>query len=44
MYSSVRQVVIVPAVYVQHWKGDPRKQVTSETMTLFEKMTPQATG
>ena len=45
MFISVRDAVIVPPVITQHWgERDPRKQVTSETMTLSEKMTSQGTG
>jgi len=44
MFIGVSEVVIVTPVYIQHWRGDPRKQVASETMTLSEKMTSQETG
>ena len=44
MFISVRNVVIVPTFIIQRGRGDPRKQVAPETMTLSEKMTPQTTG
>ena len=45
VYLNDREVVIVPSVIIQYrTRGSPRKQLASETMTLSEKMTSQATG
>ena len=44
MFISVRNIIIVLPVIINIGGGDPRKQVASETITLSEKMTSQATG